>query len=336
MIKLQSLNNKKGEVVFRKRLYRSLPPRQSLLKLGSRLDEEKIHQKNSREAFKKLEKMEIPMSFYVDLGAGSCLRSLVLENEFNGKGVAGDISLDAIKFTNSLAKRFRYRKIPFRVVLDIYHLPFKNDSLPFIIIFQTLHHLPDPLPVLLEIKRVLADGGYVYIGEEPIKQTLNLNLWRRGRQRTPLEKILMAIGILPFITTIGKEEVEYGILEESFSLKQWQKWLAIFDKVETEIIPFKLGPRSNNLSRPSLLTKFFLFLLGGGINALCQVEKDAPGVKPTDISQIFACPGCSTHPPLEFRKKKNYYVCNQCKNIYRKRQGILFLLPKELEKQLYE
>lgn len=330
MHKLQTLKNKKGEVSFRQKLY------QQLLEghegLTSTIEGTKIHQLNARQSFQKLQKSGITLSPYLDLGAASCARSLILENEFGAKGIAGDLSFETLQFAPILAKGLGYKKLPLRIVFDIYHLPFRDNSLPFIFTFQTLHHLPDPGPVFEEIKRVLPDGGYFYFGEEPIKQTLNLGLWRRGSQRNPLEKFLMALCILPFITRIGRDEVEHGILEESFSLGNWQDFLKAFDEIRVEILPFKLGPKSEQLN-PPLLTKIAIFLLGGGINALCKVSKKTKAVKFKNLLEVLACPQCSTHPPLI--SQKIYFYCPRCEHKYKIKNDIIFLLPKSLEKELY-
>lgn len=335
MVKLQPLKSKKGEVVFRRKLYKDfLSGKKSLVsrQLKEAIKGTKRHQKNARKAFKKLAKEKIPLSPYLDLGAASCARSMILENELNAQGVALDLSFEALKFSPLLAKGLNYKKLPLRIVCDLYHLPFQDNSFPFVFAFQTLHHLPDPRPAFLEIKRVMASSGYFYLGEEPVKQTFNLNLWRRGAKKTLPEKILMAAGLLPFITKIGKEEVKYGILEESFSLKDWQKFLKTFPQAQVEIIPFKFGGPVDTFNLPAS-TKALIFLLGGGINALCQVKKKTKQKNFKTILETLACPDCPSRPPLKPSKKE--FSCSKCSQKYKIKDDIIFLLPKNLERQLY-
>ncbi len=52
---------------------------------------------------------------------------------------------------------------------DAYHLPYSDKSFDFVIIRHLLEHLDNPIPAVFEAKRVLKDGGYVYIEVPSVK-----------------------------------------------------------------------------------------------------------------------------------------------------------------------
>lgn len=66
------------------------------------------------------------------------------------------------------------------VVTDAENLPFADNSFDFIYLVGVLHHLPDQAKGLKEIKRVLREGGKVFISE-PTKWSVNL-IYYLGRK----------------------------------------------------------------------------------------------------------------------------------------------------------
>ena len=279
-MKRQSIKNKKGEVTYRRKLAlqfegkKTYYPGQPSKKEYLTILKERVNQ--SRNDFNKLKGKGIKLSPYLEIGAERGQRSLLLENEFGATGFATDISLASLKVADKLSEPLGYKKMPARVVCDAYHLPFRSNSIPFIFCYQTLHHFPDPKPVIHEIKRVLTPGGYFYFNEEPVKQWLNLRLWSRDYNLTPLEKLLKAIGVLPFLSTIGGSEKGEGVLEEEFDINTWERALDVFDEVEASVYPFPFGPMSKSSKgspgwlNPNPFTKVIVSITGGGIEALCQ------------------------------------------------------------------
>ena len=78
----------------------------------------------------------------------------------------------AVKDDESNGKSFQKKNAPERICCDANTLPFAQNSLPFVFCFETLHHFPDPTPVVHEIYRVLCPGGWFYFNEEPFKKVL--------------------------------------------------------------------------------------------------------------------------------------------------------------------
>ena len=254
-----------------------------------------LHKRNkeAKEAFSRLKRRGIALSPYLEIGSEYCLRAAILENRFATSGFATDISLASLQAAPAFCRRFKFKKTPSRICADAYNLPFKSNSFPFVFIYETLHHFPDPGPVLKEIDRVLTPDGVCLIGADPVKQKFQLALWRRPNKLRPWEKFLKFILVLPFISHIGKTEVDYGIIEGAFDIKTWQKSLSIFDKVEVKIkTPLGFGEniaKSNKKDwlAPSPPVKITLNFLGGGLEAVCWKSKSPKSPIRKDLDGLF-------------------------------------------------
>lgn len=346
MIIIQSIKSKIGEVTFRKKLVEHLQtnnysiPGQPTKKEYTRILKQRID--NTRTIFKRLQKKGILLSPFLEIGAERGQRSMLLVNEFYTSGFMSDISYESLQSSQILKKTFSFKKMPIGISCDAYNLPFRSESIPFIFCFQTLHHFPDPKPILLEIRRVLAPDGYFYFNDEPIRQTINLNLWRRDVNLRWFEKILKAFIILHFISRIGKAETEHGILEETFSLKTWENALNVFPDVDANLIffpfEFKIKRKKTKKLRwiePFILQRIILEVLGGGIEALCKTPNSKKYNTPANILDALACPNCRDKPKLCFDQKKTILTCSSCNSIFESKNGIFILLSNEQRKILY-
>lgn len=335
MEKTQPLSAKLGEVRFRKKLveqhlgrnnfFSGEPDQKEIIPvLKKRID-------NSEKIFHSLKKRGFLLSPFLEIGAEKGQRSMILVNKFAAEGVALDLSLESLKSAQEFASLLNFSKLPILVCADAYHLPFADSTFPFIFCFETLHHFPDPTPIFKEIHRVLSPGGIFYFGEEPIKQTANLNLWRRGYHLTFWEKSLKFIGILPFLSKIGKTETGHGVLEEEFSLAVWKKGLSVFDKVETSVKPVFFGPSSslakknNQWQNPNLCSRLLTMLEGGGIEGVAMKEKR--GTSRQNSWRQFICPDCQKE------LKKDY--CPTCRRQFEQKNKVYLLLPKKIQQSLY-
>src|SRR3990167_1273496 len=279
-MQLQPLSSKIGEVKYRLQISKqhlnreTIFPNEPTLKEFKNLLASKL--KETDKTFKMLQNRNLPLSPYLEIGSEHGLRPALLESKYKAVGFATDISLYSLSKTPQFVRKFNYEKIPKTICCDAYNLPFKSNSFPFVFIYETLHHFPEPKPVLEEIKRVLSPGGTLLVGSDPICATFQIKLWRRPTKLRVWEKILKFFLILPFISHIGKTEVEHGIIETAFSLKTWQESLSIFGHVEAKItIPYlnlkKVIEKDQNKNWPklNLPMRLLLAMTGGGIQAVC-------------------------------------------------------------------
>lgn len=340
MVLLQNLNNKLGEIQFRQKLVRQHQNQGRFFPTHTNAAENlaiiKKRAQQSWDLFKTLRKQKILLSPFLELGGEKCERAAVLTSKMKAQGAVIDISAESLASAPHFCRQLGFRKLPLRICADAYHLPFTDNSFPFIFTFQTLHHFPDPKPILKEIYRVLMPGGLFYFDEEPIKQTVNIPLWRRDFHLRWWEKILKITLILPFISLIGKSEVSEGVLEETFSLLIWKKALDQFDEVDGELIPFLLGPKTYyqkgvyNWLKAYGLTKIILFFLGGTIKGFCR-KKGKLNVKVSNLNDMFACPFCYGN----LINKKSHFICLKCNSTYPIKNNVYYLLPDRLLKKLY-
>ncbi|OGD86458.1 hypothetical protein A2Z23_00645 [Candidatus Curtissbacteria bacterium RBG_16_39_7] len=291
--------------------------------------------------FKKLQKSGINFTPYLEIGSEYALRASLLESKFAACGFATDISLYSLSKAAQFARLYKFKKVPKTLCADAYNLPFKSNSFPFVFVYETLHHFPDPKPILIEAKRVLAPGGLLLVGADPIAQTFQIRLWRRPNKLRVWEKILKSLLILPFISHIGKTEVDHGIIEEAFSLRVWQNALSVFDSVEAKIKAFPFGPtetirklKNESWSSISLKTRAVLHLLGGGLEAICQ-KANSPAQKTlfSNLDDLLICPNCLKRFKTEngLRKAIRGFNCPKCQIFYQTHRGVLVLLEKKLE-----
>ncbi len=331
-MKLQTIENKKGEVDYRKKLATQHFGEEFLYEeeyTASQMKKEFLRKiKRNKLDYKELIKKKITLSPYLEIGSGYGQAALLIENKFGFEGFASDLAIAPLSYIPKTAKTLKFNKIPKRIVIDAENIPFPDNSFPFVFCYQTLHHFPDPEKVIKEIHRVLTPGGVFFFSEEPVSQNLNLNLWYRPTRLRRWEKILKYTLILHFVSKIGKTEIDHGIIENTFTLSEWKKALSTFDKIETLLTPFPKGPLGC-LEKNNFPNKFFIFFLGGGIRAICykkgktEIPKKTPG---------FLCPTCKKSK-LTLNNKQLF--CKNCHVKYFKKNNIWILLNPEVSQALY-
>lgn len=223
--------------------------------------------KRSFNDFTKLRSKGITLSPFLEMGAGRCQSALVLTNFFNAAGICTDISLDSLKEAETLSKQLETPKMPTRICCDAYNLPFRDETFAFAYCYSFLHHLPDPAPVLKEIKRILKNGGFFFFSFEPIKgKIMPTPLKRHPKPTSNIEKVFSKLRILPYIST-----PDYGVFETSFNMQKWMKLLSIFDKKEAHVATLR-SKITIDFSKCNLRMTL-CSLTGGSLQGLCKVKK---------------------------------------------------------------
>ena len=162
-----------------------------------------------------------PMTPFLEIGANAGHTSYMLANQFGGEGFALDISADALRHGTMLMDRWQLARAPIRVAGDAVNLPFRDNSLQFVMACQLLSQFMNIESVFLEVKRVLAPGGVFLFTEEPLRRLLSLRIYRAPYQERmkPWERRLFDWGLLGYLSqdVIGAEQ------EESFGIRQNHK-----------------------------------------------------------------------------------------------------------------
>ena len=335
---LQTFKSKQAEVNYRSKLVLQYQGKKILFENEPNHNEIiqalKERMRSTKKDLVHLKKNQVGFSPYLEIGAEFGHRAAVVEDRYQAKGFALDISLESLAQTPYFAKELKLKKIPKRICADVYHLPFQDNSFNFIFCYQTLHHFPDPKKIIEEVFRVLKPAGHFFLSEEPVSQTFNLNLWRRPTYLRSWEKFLKKILILPFISKIGKTETEHGILEETFGLKTWQRSLESFENATVWIKPYPLGPESKiikgtkkNWLKPQLVTRALITITGGGIKVLSRKGGHIPESNNLNISDLIVCPNCK----IKLKNTK----CLNCNFKYPILKGIPILISPQTLKTLY-
>jgi ubiquinone/menaquinone biosynthesis C-methylase UbiE/uncharacterized protein YbaR (Trm112 family) len=337
-MKKQTLMSKKAEVEFRQKLaaqqiygesyFEYEYDRDQLdLVLAKRMEETCIDVGN-------LLALGVPVSPYLEIGAERGQRTLVLENDLEAWGVAADISFDMLKTCEYYAERFKKTALPTRVCCDANRLPFHSNSLAFVFCYATLHHFPDPSPIVHEVHRVLAPGGSFFFSEEPFKKMLHIPLYKRTKGSSHKNKILRAMDY--FFSDIEGNEEKYGIVEnEQIGLGLWKRSLDIFAERKVRIRSWLKDIQTPLFSPDKRMHYFWNYLTGGMITGHCR--KAGQFVQShSNLMEILACPLClEKGQEADLFEKGGDIYCSACGFHYPKRDGVLFLLTPQQLAALY-
>ena len=230
----QNIDNQRGEVIFRRKLVQQQVEEKPVFEDEfSKTDIERILKERmdvTLRAMEELKRKGIELAPYLEIGAERGQRSLVMETDLNLHGAAIDLSYDMLKSCEYYKDVFK-KKLPVRVCTDLYCLPFKPGSIPFVFCYQTLHHFPDPFPVVDELHRILTPGGAFMFDEEPFKRGFHLSLYRtkkvfsnQHRSRGVFRKVFDHL-----FAEISCNEEEHGVIEnDNISTAEWRRTFSSF------------------------------------------------------------------------------------------------------------
>ncbi len=296
----------------------------------------------TRKDMERLRSRGVKLAPFVELGAERCHRSLVLANDFEGVGIAVDISFDQLKTADHFAELFGMPQLPLRVCCDVNYLPVRGNAVPLVFCYEFLHHFPAVKPILEHVRRILADGTF-FFSEEPYKRP-RITLYRQRHKiysRRSLRRSKVFRTLEKFISEPWSDELEHGIVEnDRISVAEWLDALTVFDRREVTLasvggrITSRLGDRIRPANRVNMV-------LGGGISGTCATEGSAPAPVPARLTDLLLCPNCAAGseecpdnpPPLE--TTGDSLTCPACEIAYPVVDGVVFLLQIETFQALY-
>jgi SAM-dependent methyltransferase/uncharacterized protein YbaR (Trm112 family) len=339
----QLITNQKGEIEFRKKLYLQQVEGQKIFddEFDSAAMENLLKERMAKTLAQmvQLRERRIPLSPYIEIGAERCQRSLIMENDLGASGAAVDIGFDLLKSCRHYQRVYSKTKAPLKICCDAYNLPFMTGSLPFVFCYETLHHFPDPTPIVAEAHRVLLPGGFFLFDEEPYKKILHINLYKGHKLYSPqsLRRGLIRRTLDRFFSNPVCNEVEHGIIEnDDIPISRWKRALAPFDTKDVRLRPTTHSSFESRLSGPRSHMKYLAaYLLGGTMSGTCQ--KSSAGVRRhLAINDTIICPSCKqmgSEVPLN--RDDSTFKCCKCSRKYPVVDDVLFLLAHEKFAQLY-
>jgi uncharacterized protein YbaR (Trm112 family) len=203
--------------------------------------------------------------------------------------------------------------------------------------YETLHHFPDPGPIIKEIYRVLSPGGLFFFQEEPYKKLLQLNLYKGKKIYS--EESLHGSTIRKIVDYFFSEsfcnEVEHGIIENhEIPIGIWKQALSMFKEKAVKLLSMKMI--YSELFRPRNYVKFLLaYLLGGEISGICH--KSGDGLKrEISIYDTLMCPRCDENGRESKIDQKNHtFICSECGNKFPIIDGVAFLFSYKKFEEIY-
>ncbi|WP_321473852.1 methyltransferase domain-containing protein [uncultured Paludibaculum sp.] len=279
---------------------------------------------------------------FAEVGANAGHTSYMLANEFHADGFALDLSADALRHGRFLRTAWDLKRSPVLTAGDATHLPFQDNSLAFVVSFQTLSQFLDVESVVREVHRVLAPGGVYYFAEEPVRRRLTLGRYRvpYPERMTPREKWLYDSGLLDFLASdvIGADQEEsFGIRQNhAFGLRDWADLLnKYFETCRLITFPRERG-WANQIAQtvirwlPGRPEERVADLLGATLAAFCRKAGTLPARLP--LNQALACPDCQK--PLNY-KTPDELVCDACGFAAQQQDDVFNLLSTALRAELY-
>jgi len=284
---------------------------------------------------------------FVEIGANAGHTSYLLANEFGASGFALDISADSLRYGVALQQIWKLDRAPVRVAGDALNLPFRDNSIRFVMTYQTLSQFMDIESVFVEVKRVLAPGGVFLLAEEPLRRALTLNLYRCPYYDTmkAWERKLCDWGLLGYLVrdVIGAEQEEsFGIRQNhSMNMRRWHDLIRkhfadqrydVFvratgpGEVYVKRLAVKLDPQRSQWSAARLL--------GGTLAAVCR-KAGAPAPEAAALGELEDCLQCPDCTGNLDRDEAGTLRCRSCGFQAPDEGGVHNLIRTELRKELY-
>jgi SAM-dependent methyltransferase len=309
--------------------FKQVPHRGDLLKDQNLIS---IHRGRANAMLTEVHELTEKVTFhpFLEIGAGCIQRSAALINNYSIDGVAIDIAQQVLQDAPYTLSLLNYKRIPTLICCDAHHLPFLSNTFMFVTAFQMLHRFTDPAPVIAECYRVLGKGGYFYFNEEPMDSFLRRLLRGKrvlSRPPTKLQRLASSLGVEKIFWDDGDRERSSGIIVERFDMVLWRRALRHFNEIDAEINR-KLKIHTD--LKESTMSSFLASLVGGNIKALCLKSEGEAVIE--DFHKRLICLDCGSIQI--YRTEHKHLRCESCGRIYPITEGVIRMLPRELEAQL--
>jgi ubiquinone/menaquinone biosynthesis C-methylase UbiE len=286
-----------------------------------------------------------PLAPFLEIGANAGHTSYLLANDFAAHGFALDISADSLRYGLLLMERWGMTRAPVRIAGDALNLPFRDESLRFVMAFQMLSQFMDIESVFIEVKRVLAPGGIFLFAEEPLKRMLTLGLYRAPYRENmkPWERRLFDWGLLGYVVkdVIGAgQEESFGIRQNhSMGLKAWRRLVEKhFAEYRYEVFVREHGWAERLVRRAAVRLDPYRSdwraaqLLGGTLAAICRKTGSSAPAGDESFEKLLRCPDCGG----DLRKDVEETLrCSACGYSAPNEGGVYTLLRSAERKELY-
>jgi SAM-dependent methyltransferase len=223
-----------------------------------------------------------------------------------------------------------FTRLPLLICCDAHHLPFLPNTFHFVFAYQTLHHFENPIPVVAECYRVLGKGGYLFFNEEPMDSRLRRFLRGNrtlGGSPTRLQRWSYRLHMEKLFWDDGAAERRAGITEARFGIDLWCQTLEPFSEIDVEI---NSHLRIHNDLKKRGVISWISGIIGGNVKGYALKAGGEPATG--DFHQRLMCLDCGTNLPVNLDAQ---LPCEQCGRVYPFTDGILRMLPAELEVELY-
>ena len=218
-----------------------------------------------------------------------------------------DVSIVGIDISEAMVRQRREdRLLSENAVADMEALPFEADAFDAAMVVAALHHVPDPLPALREILRVLRPGG-ILLAYEPCSLTAR----RAGRKE---------VAGMSHEFAVSRPWLLAQVRAAGFVIRTVRG----ANLVVRALAPLT-GPPSLRVYRAADRVDRFAFLVPGlaglGKVAMISASKPGSGVQ-VEAATAYACPRCR----VSLEPAGSTLACPNCSHVYDVRDGVPLLV----------
>ena len=149
-----------------------------------------------------------------EIGCGTGIISLGIAGEA-ARVVGTDLSSQMIRIARQKAAEMNISKVEFKVC-DGYSQPYKDGHFDMVLLFNVVHLVKEPGALLKEAHRLLKPGGLLLTATDCFAEKVSL----KARLHLLVERIMKALGIIPFIWFLSIEDYKELVAANGFEVQQ--------------------------------------------------------------------------------------------------------------------